>query len=80
MRIVRRSCAESVGPRPAGAGPWWDLAMNPVRYVLVVVVVLIGIAAIVFGEADDSPGLQGLGALLAIGAIVLAVRAARRRP
>jgi len=49
------------------------------KYVLVVVAVVIGIAAIVFGEADDSPGLQGLGALLAIGAIVFAVRAARRR-
>jgi len=33
----------------------------------------------VAGEADDSPGLQLLGVLLIIGAVTLAVRAARRR-
>lgn len=38
----------------------------------------IGAAAIVFGEADDSPGLQGLGALLVVGMVALGVRAIRR--
>ena len=38
----------------------------------------VGVAGVVLGEADDSPGLQGLGVLLAVGAVVLGVRAARR--
>jgi hypothetical protein len=44
----------------------------------VLTVVLIGIAGVVLGEADDSPGLQGLGVLLVVGAVALGVRAARR--
>ena len=38
----------------------------------------IGVAAIVLGEADDSPGLQGLGVLLIIGTAALGVRRTRR--
>ncbi|MEU8228642.1 hypothetical protein AB0C12_03450 [Actinoplanes sp. NPDC048967] len=49
------------------------------KYVLAVLAVLLGAAAIVYGEGDDSPGLQGLGALLVIGAIVFVVRTVRRR-
>jgi hypothetical protein len=44
----------------------------------VALAVAIGAAAVVAGEADDSPGLQGLGALLVLGAVVLGVRRARR--
>jgi hypothetical protein len=55
---------------------------DPVRSVAVAIallaVVAIGITGVVLGEADDSPGLQGLGVLLVIGAVVLGVRAARR--
>ncbi len=40
--------------------------------------VAIGVTAVVLGEADDSPGLQGLGVLLVIGAVVLGVRTVRR--
>jgi hypothetical protein len=56
-----------------------------VRFPLVLVAVLaalavaVGVAAVVFGEADDSPGLQGLGALLVVGAVVLTVRTVRRQ-
>ncbi|SFT40080.1 hypothetical protein SAMN05660657_00538 [Geodermatophilus amargosae] len=46
--------------------------------VALLAVVAIGVAGVVLGEADDSPGLQGLGVLLVIGAVVLGVRAARR--
>ena len=42
------------------------------------VLVAVGIAGVVLGEADDSPGLQGLGVLLVVGAVVLGVRAVRR--
>lgn len=51
------------------------------KYALALVVVLavaVGVAGIVLGEADDSPGLQLLGALFVIGAIGFGVRLARR--
>ena len=48
------------------------------KYLLAIVAVVIGIAAMVAGEADDSPGLQLLGVLLVVGTVVLAVKAARR--
>jgi hypothetical protein len=38
----------------------------------------IGIAAIVFGEADDAPGLVLFGGLLIVGTIALAMRTAQR--
>jgi hypothetical protein len=47
--------------------------------VVATVVVALGVAGIVYGEADDSPGLQFLGLLLVLGAIVVSVRKARRR-
>lgn len=44
----------------------------------VVLVVAIGVAGVVLGEADDSPGLQGLGGLLVVGAVVVGARTLRR--
>ena len=50
--------------------------------VLAVVVLLLlgalGAAGVVLGEADDSPGLQGLGLLLVLGAVAAGVRLLRR--
>ena len=43
-----------------------------------VAMVVLGVLGMVLGEADDSPGLQGLGLLLIAGAVVLAVRAVTR--
>ncbi|WP_369134339.1 hypothetical protein [Modestobacter sp. I12A-02662] len=40
--------------------------------------VTVGVLAVVYGESDDSPGLQGLGVLLVLGALFLAVRTLRR--
>ncbi|WP_433504742.1 hypothetical protein ACQP04_35185 [Pseudonocardia halophobica] len=55
------------------------------KYVLLAVAVLVpvlvaglGVAAVVHGEADDSPGLQLIGVVLVVAAVVLGVRAARR--
>ncbi|WP_262286445.1 hypothetical protein [Micromonospora sp. MA102] len=51
------------------------------KYALGLVAVLgvaLGVAGIVYGEADDSPGLQLLAALLVIGAIAIGVRIVRR--
>ncbi|MBG6103056.1 hypothetical protein ACLQ3D_05100 [Micromonospora vinacea] len=47
------------------------------RYVLTVAAVLVvalGVAGIVHGEADDSPGLQLLGVVLVLGAVVFGIR------
>ncbi len=50
-----------------------------VGFALALLVLVVGVAGVVAGESDDSPGLQLLGALLVVGAVVAAVRAARRR-
>ena len=50
-----------------------------VSYLVAVVVAALGVTGIIAGGADDSPGLQLIGLLLVIGAVVLVVRAARRR-
>ncbi|AWH96574.1 hypothetical protein [Dietzia psychralcaliphila] len=51
---------------------------NAAEFVLVLVGVLavlgLGGAAIVYGGADDSPGLQGAGVIVVIGATVTALR------
>ena len=48
-------------------------------YLLAVLALALGVFGMVAGEADDSPGLQGLGMLLIVAAVVLGVRTARRR-
>lgn len=48
------------------------------RWVVPLLVGALGVAVFILGGADDSPGLQGIGALLAGGAIILGLRAARR--
>ncbi len=47
-------------------------------YLVAVLVLVLGAAAFVYGGADDSPGMQLIGAVLVVGAVTLAVRAARR--
>ena len=53
--------------------------MDVLLAVLAVLAVGLGVTGMVAGEADDSPGLQGLGLLLIVGAVVLVTRRARRR-
>jgi hypothetical protein len=48
------------------------------KYIVAILAVAIGVAGIVAGGADDSPGLQLLGVVVVIGAVVLGVRIARR--
>jgi hypothetical protein len=48
-----------------------------VRYLIAAALALgvaLGVAAVVYGEADDSPGLQLIGVLLVLGAVGLCVR------
>lgn len=55
-------------------------SMKPLLGIVAVAILAtaLGVAAIVLGEADDSPGLQLLGGLLVVGAVVLGVRTAQR--
>ncbi|HYP46174.1 MAG TPA: hypothetical protein VEQ66_13360 [Propionibacteriaceae bacterium] len=48
------------------------------RYAVAILVLAIGAAGMVAGESDDSPGLQLIGVLLIVGALVFGVRTARR--
>ncbi|MEV0005493.1 hypothetical protein AB0H28_24835 [Micromonospora sp. NPDC050980] len=52
--------------------------MRALLAAVVVSAAALGVAGLVYGEADDSPGLQLLSGLLVIGAVAVAVRAARR--
>ena len=49
------------------------------RYALAVLGLVLGIAAVVAGGADDSPGLQVIGVVLAVGGVGLLVHTVRRR-
>ncbi|MET3862213.1 hypothetical protein ABIE38_003153 [Dietzia sp. 2505] len=57
---------------------------NAAEFVLILVGVLsvvgLGGVAIVHGGADDSPGLQGIGVILVVGAAVAALRWRGGRP
>jgi multisubunit Na+/H+ antiporter MnhB subunit len=70
---------ESITPNPTAAafGP----KGRPMKFLVAIVVLLmvaLGVAGIVYGEADDSPGGQLIGVLLVVGAVVLGVRMIRR--
>lgn len=55
-----------------------DILMKYVVALVATLAVAIGVAGFVYGEADDSPGLRFLSALIVIGAVALGVRTARR--
>ena len=48
------------------------------KYLAAILILAIGAAGIVAGEADGSPGLQLLGVLLVLGAVAFSVRTVRR--
>jgi uncharacterized membrane protein YfcA len=48
------------------------------NYLIALLVAVLGITGMVLGEADDSPGLQLIGVVLIVGAIVLIIRTAQR--
>jgi hypothetical protein len=49
------------------------------RIFISMVLTAIGVLAIISGEADDSPGLQGLGLILVISVLINAYRYRSRR-
>jgi hypothetical protein len=48
------------------------------KYFLAVLAIAVGVAAVVAGHADDSPGLKLTGVLVIIGAVAVCVRTALR--
>ncbi|MEV4349696.1 hypothetical protein AB0J83_35000 [Actinoplanes sp. NPDC049596] len=48
-------------------------------HVFAALALVAGVAAFLYGEADDSPGLQLLAVLLVLGVVAVVVRRARRR-
>lgn len=48
------------------------------KYLVVILVIALGVAGIVYGGVDDSPGGQLLGILLIVGAVAVGVRIAVR--
>ncbi len=49
-------------------------------FVPALAVIALGVAAMMAGEADDSPGLGGIGMLLIVGSLAAAVWKAQRSP
>ena len=49
------------------------------KHLIAILAIGLGVTGMVAGEADDSPGLQGMGMLLIVGAVVFSVRLVRRR-
>jgi hypothetical protein len=50
-----------------------------VKILAVILALLIGVAGVIAGGADDSPGLQLIGAVFVVGAVVGGVRSLRAR-
>jgi hypothetical protein len=48
------------------------------KYILAILAIALGVAGIVYGEADDSPGLQLLGVVLIVGVVALGARIVKR--
>ena len=48
------------------------------KYVVTILAIALGVAGIMAGEADDSPGLQLIGVALIVGGVALGVRIAKR--
>lgn len=54
--------------------------MTPLRLLITVLGVALGVLAVVAGGADDSPGLQLIGVVITAAAVMFGVRSARRPP
>jgi hypothetical protein len=51
---------------------------DPMKYLVVILAIALGVAGVVYGGIDDSPGGQLLGVLLIVGAVAVGVRMALR--
>jgi multisubunit Na+/H+ antiporter MnhB subunit len=75
--FAQSSIEPSYCPYAARSAPNGD----SMKYILAAIATLgvaLGIAAVIYGGHDDSPGLQLIGLVLVVGAVVFGVRAVRR--
>ncbi|NCN07593.1 hypothetical protein GW933_02760 [Candidatus Falkowbacteria bacterium] len=56
-----------------------DIKNKILYWIPKILAVLLGIFFIIFGEFDDSPGLQGIGLVLIIATIVIVVRGRKKK-
>jgi len=48
------------------------------KYLIALLATALGVAGVVLGEADDSPGLQLIGVVFIVDAVLLSIRTAQR--
>lgn len=56
-----------------------DMKNKLLYWIPKILTILLGIFFIVFGEHDDSPGLQGIGLIMIIATIVIVVRGMKKK-
>jgi len=56
-----------------------DIKSKILYWVSKILAILLGVFFVVFGESDDSPGLQGLGLILIITTVVIAIRNKKKK-
>lgn len=54
--------------------------MKIIKILLFIFVISIGVFFVIYGEGDDSPGLQGLGLIAVIGGIVGLIKSRNKKP
>jgi len=55
-----------------------DLRHKILYWIPKILAILLGVFFIIFGEFDDSPGLQGLGLILIIATVVIVIRSKKK--
>lgn len=55
-----------------------DIKNKILYWIPKILAILLGIFFIIFGEFDDSPGLQGLGLILIITIVVIVIRGRKK--
>jgi len=56
-----------------------DIKNKILYWIPKILVILLGVFFIVFGEFDDSPGLQGIGLILIIAIVVIVIRGRKKK-
>jgi drug/metabolite transporter (DMT)-like permease len=56
-----------------------DIKNKIIFWIPKILAILLGVFFIVFGEFDDSPGLQGVGLILIIATVVIVIRGRNKK-
>lgn len=55
-----------------------NIKIKILHWIPKILVILLGVFFIVFGEFDDSPGLQGIGLILIITIVIIVIRSKKK--